>query len=72
MNAWIVDFEKALAAIKDKTYASLISSIEVNWYGDFIVKVDDITYCVDHNDFSVWRNFGDWRESDWREVNKND
>ena len=47
----------------------LFVSISGNLYGDFIFEIaEGIKYIVKHNDFSVWRNFGDWRNPDWREI----
>lgn len=68
-RVWLADAEKAIAAIREKTDAELFCSVNVNLYGDFIFKIADcIEYFVKHDDFSVWQNFGDWRNPDWREI----
>lgn len=67
-RAWLCDLEKAIIAVRDKV-SSLFMSVNVNIYGDFIFQIDvDNQVVVKHNDFSVWRNFGDWRNPDWREL----
>jgi len=68
-RVWFNDLEKAITAVRSKTSDDLFCSISGNGYGDFVFKMDeDITYIVKHNNFSVWRNFGDWRNPDWREI----
>ena len=66
---WLSDAEEAIAAIREKTSADLFCSISGNWKGDFVFQIDDDRkYIVKHEDFSVWQNFGDWRNPDWREI----
>ena len=66
---WISDFEKALKAVRKAGKTDMICSIEANAYGDFVVFTNEETsYIVKHNDFSVWHNYGTWREPDWREI----
>lgn len=68
-RVWFDDLEKAIAALRSKMSDDLFCSISGNAYGDFVFKIDDgITYIVKHGDFSVWKNFGDWRNPDWKEV----
>ena len=68
-RVWLADAEKAIAAVREKTGAELFGSISGNWMGDFIFQIDDDRkYLVKHDDFSVWQNFGDWRNPDWREI----
>lgn len=68
-RVWFTDLEKAIAAVREKTGAELFGSISGNWMGDFVFEIaDDRKYIVKHEDFSVWQNFGDWRNSDWREI----
>ena len=68
-RVWFDDLEKAIAAVRGKTGAELFCSISGNWMGDFVFQVDeDRKYIVKHDDFSVWQNFGDWRNPDWKEV----
>lgn len=68
-RVWFDDLEKAIAAVRSKTPHELFGSISGNAYGDFVFQMDDETkYVVKHDDFSVWRNWGDWRNPDWREV----
>ena len=68
-RVWFDDLEKAIAAVRSKTSHDLFGSISGNAYGDFVFKIDEeITYIVKHDDFSVWRNCGDWRNPDWREI----
>lgn len=68
-RVWFDDLEKALAAVRSKTAHALFCSISGNACGDFVFKIDeDTTYIVKHEDFSVWRDWGDWRNPDWREV----
>lgn len=70
------DLEKAIAAFRKVVPDELFCSISGNAYGDFIFEIsEDIKYTVKHNDFSVrrndssvWRNFGDWRNPDWRKI----
>lgn len=68
-RVWFDDLEKAIAALRKVVKDDLFCFISGNAYGDFVFKLDEeITYIVKHNDFSVWRNFGDWRNPDWREI----
>ena len=68
-RVWFDDLEKAIAAFRKVVMDELFGSISGNAYGDFVFQMDDETkYVVKHNDFSVWRNFGDWRNPDWREI----
>lgn len=68
-RVWFDDLEKAIAVFRKVVADELFCSISGNWKGDFIFKLDDETsYTVKHDDFSVWRNFGDWRNPDWREI----
>lgn len=68
-RVWFDDLEKAIAAFRKVGLAELFCSISGNAYGDFVFKInDEITYTVKHDDFSIWRNFGDWRNPDWREI----
>jgi len=67
-RGWFDDLEKAIAAVR-KTGAEMFCSISVNLYGDFVFEIAaGIKYFVKHDDFSVWQNFGDWRNPDWREI----
>lgn len=68
-RVWFDDLEKAIAAFRKVRPDELFCSIRGNAYGDFIFKItEDVSYTVKHNDFSVWCNFGDWRNPDWREI----
>ena len=68
-RVWFDDLEKAIIAVRSKTSRDLFCSIRGNAYGDFIFQMDDETkYIVKHDDFSVWRDFGDQRNPDWREI----
>lgn len=68
-RVWFSDLDKALAIIRDKIVDDLFCSIEGTAYGDFIFRInDEITYIVKHDDFTVWRNYGNWREPDWRQL----
>ena len=68
-RVWFCDVEKAIAAVREKTGAELFCSISGNWKGDFVFEIaEDRKYIVKHEDFSVWQNFGDWRNPDWREI----
>ena len=68
-RVWFDDLEKAIASLRAKTSAELFCSISGNWKGDFVFEIaEGRKYVVKHEDFSVWQNFGDWREPDWREI----
>ena len=68
-RVWFDDLEKAIAAMRNKTTHELFASIKGNAYGDFVFQIDDgIKYIVKHGDFSVWKNWGDWRNPEWKEV----
>ena len=68
-RVWFDDLEKAIAAFRAVVMDELFESISGNVYGDFVFQIQgNIKYIVKHNDFTVWRNFGDWRKPDWREV----
>jgi hypothetical protein len=68
-RVWFDDLEKAIAALRKVERDALFCSISGNAYGDFVFEIaEGITYIVKHNDFSVWRNVGDWRNPDWREI----
>jgi len=68
-RVWFEDLQKAVIAFRAKTGHNLFSSVSGNADGDFVFKIDEgITYIVRYDDFSVWRNFGDWRNPDWREI----
>lgn len=68
-RVWFDDLEKAIAAFRKVVKDELFCSISGNWKGDFIFELDEERkYIVKHDDFSVWRNFGDWRNPDWREI----
>ena len=68
-RVWFEDLQKAVIAFRARTKHNLFYSVSGNAYGDFVFKIDEeITYIVKHDDFSVWRNWGDWRNPDWREV----
>lgn len=68
-RVWFDDLEKAIAAFRKVIHEELFCSISGNFYGDFVFEIaEDIRYTVKHDDFSVWRNFGDWRNPDWREI----
>ena len=68
-RVWFDDLEKAIAAFRAVVMDELFCSISGNVYGDFIFQIDTgVQYTVKHNDFSVWRNFGDWRNPDWKEI----
>ena len=71
-RVWLADAEKAIAAVREKTGAELFCSISGNWHGNFIFEIDkDVKYFVTHDnfgDYTVWRNFGDWQNPDWREI----
>jgi len=68
-RVWLADAEKAIAAFRKVVKDELFCSISGNWKGDFLFQIDDeIKYVVKHDDFSVWRNWGDWRNPDWKEV----
>ena len=79
-RVWFKDLEKAVAALREVVKDELFCSISGNAYGDFVFKMnDDVTYIVKHLyrrngdiEFHVWRNFGDWKEPDWREILKGD
>lgn len=68
-RVWFDDLEKAIAALRKVMKDELFCSISGNWKGDFIFEIDnERKYIVKHDDFSVWRNCGDWRNPDWREI----
>lgn len=68
-RVWFDDLEKAIVSFRKVVSNELFTSISGNAYGDFIFKINDsVQYTVKHDDFSVWRNYGDWREPDWREI----
>lgn len=68
-RVWFSDLEKAIAAFRAVVTDELFGFISGNWKGDFIFQTDEDTkYIVKHEDFSVWRNFGDWRNPDWKEI----
>ena len=77
-RVWFKDLEKAVAALREVVKDELFYSISGNAYGDFVFKMDDdVTYIVKHLyrrngsiEFHVWRNFGAWKEPDWREILK--
>ena len=71
-RGWFDELEKAIAAFRALKIDDLFCSISVNLYGDFIFKIaDGIEYFVKRDNFggyTVWRNFGDWHNPDWREI----
>lgn len=68
-KVWFQDLEKAIMAFRSKVKNELFISISGTWDGNFIFCIDDeVSYIIMHDDFSVWRNFGDWRNPDWREI----
>jgi hypothetical protein len=68
-QVWFVDLERAIAALLEKTGASLFSSISGNVFGDFVFQMDkETTYLVKHSDFSVLKLVGDWRKGEWVEI----
>lgn len=68
-RVWFDDLEQAIAAFRKAVPSEMFTSISGNVYGDFIFKINEgLQYTVKHNDFTIWRNFGDWRNPDWREV----
>lgn len=68
-RVWFCDLEKAIAALREAINDDLFCKVEGNAYGDFIFTINEKeTYVVKHIDFSVWHNYGDWRNPDWRRV----
>lgn len=67
-SIWISDIEKAIKVFKNKVGIDLVDRISGNAYGDLVFSKDTTTWIIKHNDFSVWRNFGDWRHEDWRRL----
>ena len=68
-RVWFDDLEKAIAALRKVVTDDLFCSVCGNYHGDFVFKMnEEITYIVKCGDFSVWRNFGDWRNPDWKEI----
>ena len=68
-RVWFDDLEKAITALRKVMKDELFCSISGNADGDFVFKIDEErTFIVKYDDFSVWRNFGDWRKPDWREI----
>lgn len=68
-RVWFDDLEKAIAAFRKVVDDPMFCSISGNFYGDFVFQTtENVKYIVKHEDFSVWRNFGDWRNPDWKEV----
>lgn len=68
-RVWFDDLEKAIAAVRKATGDDLFCSINGNINGDFIFQMNvGVQYVVKHSDFTVWRNFGDWRNPDWKEI----
>jgi hypothetical protein len=68
-RVWFCDLEKALVAFRKVVKDDLFCKIEGNVYGDFVFTLnEEETYIVKHIDFTVWHNYGDWRNPNWREV----
>lgn len=68
-RVWFCDLEKAITAFRKVVTDDLFCKIEGNYHGDFVITLDDKKiYIVKHQDFSVWHNYGDWLNPDWREV----
>lgn len=71
-RGWFDDLEKAITAFRALGIDDLFCSISVNLYGDFVFEITEgVKYFVKHDSFggyTVWRNFGDWRNPDWREI----
>lgn len=69
-SVWFCDLEKAIKALREKVpNLSTFCSIEGNVYGDFVIKSNDDTWIVKHNDFSVWHlEAGRYKWGDWVEV----
>ena len=68
-RVWFCDLEKAIAALRAVVTDDLFCNIKGNYHGDFVFEMNETTtYIVKHEDFRVWRNFGDWRNPDWREI----
>lgn len=68
-RVWFSDLEKAIKVFREKVHDPLFASIRGNIYGDFIFQLDDdTTYLVNHFNFTIWQNCGDWRNPDWQEV----
>lgn len=69
-RVWFDDLEKAIAVFRKEVGDDLFCSIRGNAYGDFVFTIgEDIEYVVKHNDFSIWRNYGTWREPNWVKIN---
>lgn len=68
-RVWFDDLEKAIAAFRKIVKDELFHSIIGNAYGDFIIQTDaENEYIIKHDDFTIWHNFGNWRNPDWREI----
>ena len=77
-RVWFMDLERAVDALIEKVEQNenitleMFGSIEGNAYGDFVFRIDkNRTYVVKHNDFSVWKQKTDWRDSRdgmWKEL----
>ena len=68
-RVWFCDLEKAIAAFRKVVKDDLFCKIEGNIYGDFVFTLSEKeTYIVKHIDFTIWHNYGDWRNPDWKEV----
>lgn len=75
-RVWFDDLEKAIAVFRKVVTDELFCSISGNYMGDFVFQMnDEVKYIVKHEsfragntEFTVWRNYGDWRNPDWREV----
>lgn len=71
-RGWFDELEKAITAFRALGIDDLFCSISVNLYGDFVFEIaEGVKYFVKHDslgNYSVWRNFGDWRNPDWREI----
>lgn len=61
---WYGDLERGLKVFHSKVKLELFSSITVNMYGDFIVKYEDKTWLITHDDEpKVYEIKGDWKNS---------
>lgn len=68
-RVWFDDLEKAIMALRAVVTDDMFCKIEGNIYGDFIFTLHEKeAYIVKHTDFTVWHNYGDWRNPDWKEV----
>lgn len=72
-RGWFDDLEMAITAFRKAVlYEDLFCSISVNLYGDFVFEIaEGVKYYVKHDSFdgfTVWRNFGDWKNPDWKEI----